>query len=177
MIEIRKVAANEAESLRELAERTFVHTFAQYNTPENMNSYISSALSIKQLTEELTSPDRETYFALLAGKPVGYLQLNFNSTEAGVENLHVIEIARLYVAPQHIGNKIGKELMETAISIAEKRKADYLWLGVWEHNDRARRFYARWDFEEFGAHVFQLGDDAQKDLLLKKSITSKRKHT
>lgn len=175
MIEIRKVTEVEAEALRVLAERTFIYTFAQYNTPENMHSYISSAFSIDQLTRELKSQDRETYFALLDGKPVGYLQLNFDSTEAGLENLHVIEIARLYVVPEYIGNKIGKGLMERAISIAKKRNADCLWLGVWEHNDRARRFYARWGFEEFGSHVFQLGDDQQKDLLLKKLITTNRK--
>lgn len=177
MIEIRKVTEGEAEVLSALAERTFVYTFAQYNTSENMNSYVSSAFSIDQLTKELKSPDRETYFALLDSKPVGYLQLNFNSTEAGLETLHVIEIARLYVVPKLLGHKIGKELMEQAISIAEQRNADYLWLGVWEYNDRARRFYTRWGFEEFGSHVFQLGNDPQKDLLLKKSIIKYRKGT
>ncbi len=177
MIEIRKVAEGEADVLHELAERTFVYTFAQYNTPENMNAYISSAFSIDKLAKELESTDRETYFAFWDSKPAGYLQLSFNSTEAGMENLDVIELARLYVVPEHLGKKIGKELMETAISVAEKRKADYLWLGVWEHNDRARSFYARWGFEEFGSHVFQLGDDAQKDLLLKKSIRTNRKTT
>ncbi len=177
MIEIRKVEELEAQVLRELAERTFVHTFAQYNTPENMNAYISSAFSMDQLTEELNSPQRETHFALSEGKPVGYLQLNFDSSESGLENLNVIELARLYVLPEVFGQKVGKELMERAIFIAEQREVEYIWLGVWEHNYRARSFYARWGFEEFGSHVFQLGDDAQKDLLLKKSISSKRKKT
>ncbi len=177
MAEIRKVTEEEVEALRALAERTFVSTFAPFNSPDNMQSYLSSALTIEQLTNELKSADRETYFAILNNNPIGYIQLTFQSTETGLEHLNAIEIVRLYVDAEYLGKNIGKQLMEKAISVALKRKADYLWLGVWEHNDRARNFYARWGFEEFGSHVFQLGDDAQKDLLLRKSLTSNRKKT
>jgi hypothetical protein len=41
---------------------------------------------------------------------------------------------------------------------------------VWERNFKAQAFYRQWGFERFGEHVFQMGDDAQTDWLLKRKI-------
>ncbi|MDQ2855211.1 MAG: GNAT family N-acetyltransferase, partial [Acidobacteriota bacterium] len=46
-----------------------------------------------------------------------------------------------------------------------------LWLGVWEHNGRARAFYRKWKFVEFGEHIFQLGEDPQNDILMARDLT------
>jgi hypothetical protein len=43
----------------------------------------------------------------------------------------------------------------------------YLWLGVWDRNSNARQFYAKNGFMPFGSHMFMLGNDEQKDILLK----------
>ena len=45
-----------------------------------------------------------------------------------------------------------------------------IWLGVWEKNTKAMEFYKKVGFESFGVHNFQLGDDVQKDYLLKLSL-------
>ncbi|MEK7249135.1 MAG: GNAT family N-acetyltransferase [Bacteroidota bacterium] len=173
MIEVRKVVGEEVETLSALATRTFSDTFAEHNTLENMHAYIPSAFSVAQLSQELASPDSETYFVLVDEKPVGYIQLNFSSTEKGLEDFSTIEICRLYILQEFLGHKFGKALMEKAVAIAEERHAEYLWLGVWEHNYRAVEFYKKWGFEFFGSHVFQLGSDPQIDLLMKRPITTK----
>ncbi len=49
--------------------------------------------------------------------------------------------------------------------------ADMLWLGVWEHNDRALAFYARQGFREAGDHVFQIGQQIDRDLILVKDLS------
>ncbi|MEY3918157.1 MAG: Protease synthase and sporulation negative regulatory protein 1, partial [Bacteroidota bacterium] len=46
----------------------------------------------------------------------------------------------------------------------------YIWLGVWEHNPRAIRFYEKQGFVKFDQHIFQLGDDEQTDILMKLSL-------
>lgn len=45
-------------------------------------------------------------------------------------------------------------------------------LGVWEHNHRALRFYEKNGFIAFGTHIFQLGNDQQTDILMKKSVAA-----
>ena len=69
-----------------------------------------------------------------------------------------------------IGMGIGKKLIETCFTIAKEKNKKEIWLGVGEHNYRAQKFYAQWGFERYGDHIFKVGDDPQKDWLMKKSI-------
>lgn len=174
MIEIRKVTCEEVETLTDLATHTFSDTFAGHNTPEDMHAYISSAFSVAQFSKELASPGSEVYFVFVDEKTAGYMQLNFNSTEKGLENFSTVEIGRMYVLQEFHGHKAGRALMQKAIAVAKERHAEYVWLGVWEYNYRAIAFYKKWSFEFFGSHVFQLGSDLQTDLLMKKPITNIR---
>ena len=58
--------------------------------------------------------------------------------------------------------------MQAAIDEAQRRGHDTLWLGVWEHNPRARAFYRKWGFVEVGTHIFVLGSDPQTDILMQR---------
>ena len=61
--------------------------------------------------------------------------------------------------------------MNEVLRLARERAADHLWLGVWEHNPRAIAFYRKYGFREVGEHVFQLGRDPQRDLILVRSVS------
>jgi RimJ/RimL family protein N-acetyltransferase len=50
--------------------------------------------------------------------------------------------------------------------IAAAGDADPLWLGVFEHNERARAFYAKCGFVPVGRATFRMGDDVQDDWIL-----------
>jgi len=41
---------------------------------------------------------------------------------------------------------------------------------VWEHNIKAIAFYKKFGFEQFGSHIFMLGDDIQTDILMRKNL-------
>ena len=69
-----------------------------------------------------------------------------------------------------IGSGVGAALMWACIDAAQLRGHRTLWLGVWEHNLRAQEFYRKWNFQEVGTHVFQLGEDPQTDLLMQRKI-------
>ena len=60
--------------------------------------------------------------------------------------------------------------MKKCLDLASDLKKEVVWLGVWEHNQRAIEFYKKWGFEKFGTHIFQLGDDPQKDWLMLKKL-------
>jgi ribosomal protein S18 acetylase RimI-like enzyme len=63
-------------------------------------------------------------------------------------------------------------LMEAAISTAREWRADVLWLGVWERNDRAIAFYEKQGFRIVGAQDFMLGSDRQRDHVMARDLTS-----
>ena len=44
---------------------------------------------------------------------------------------------------------------------------------MWEHNDRAKAFYQRFGFREIGEVAFKLGEDVQRDLLLRKGLAGR----
>jgi ribosomal protein S18 acetylase RimI-like enzyme len=60
--------------------------------------------------------------------------------------------------------------MEECFEIAKEKGCDVMWLGVWEFNPRAQRFYEKHGFRVVGSHVFQLGADPQTDLLMQRKI-------
>ena len=78
-----------------------------------------------------------------------------------------LEIERIYVIQEYQGKKVGQQLYEKAIQVAKEKKAQYVWLGVWEENHKAIQFYNKNGFEVFDKHVFVLGDEKQTDLMMR----------
>jgi len=61
--------------------------------------------------------------------------------------------------------------MASLLDVAVVGGADVAWLGVWEQNPRAISFYAKNGFAVVGEHVFVLGKDPQRDLVLAKRLS------
>ncbi len=169
-IVIRKVTLQDIGLLQEIGRKTFFETFAESNTEENMSKYLEEGFSIEKLTEELNDNYSEFYFAVLAEKVIGYLKLNFGSSQTEIQDNSSLEIERIYVLEEYHGKKVGQLLYEKAIEIAYNKEVEYVWLGVWEENPRAIRFYEKNGFVAFDKHIFKLGDDEQTDIMMKKKL-------
>lgn len=130
-------------------------------------AYVDKAFSVEQLSIELQNPDSAFYFAEEAGVPIGYLKLNVGAAQTELKDENELEIERIYVDEAHQGKKVGQLLLDFAIDQARKQRLDYVWLGVWEHNPGAIRFYERSGFVRFGQHTFMIGIDPQTDFLMK----------
>lgn len=81
-----------------------------------------------------------------------------------------MEIERIYVAKEFQGKGLGRRLMTYAISAAMQRKKAYVWLGVWEKNEKALAFYRKNGFYQIGTHTFVMGDDPQTDYIMRKDL-------
>lgn len=166
---IRKLNPADLALLREISIQTFVDTFADQNTPENMESYLQTSLSLEKLSIELNHSESEFYFAELNDEIIGYLKLNYGAAQSEpLEN--ALEIERIYIRKEFHGKKIAQHLYNKAIERATERNAQFIWLGVWEHNARAIAFYTKLGFTAFGTHPFMLGDDKQTDILMKRFL-------
>ena len=169
-VTVRLAEAWEGPMIAELSRRTFYDSFAEYNTPENMDKFMKEQFSLDRLAAEIH--DLRNIFALayISDKLAGYVKLRSSEDSKEMPGPGSIEIARIYAVQESIGKGVGRSLMETSIRIARERKNKWIWLGVWEHNPRAIEFYTRWGFEKFGEHIFWLGDEAQTDWLMKKNL-------
>ena len=167
-IEIKRVTLNDLSLLQEIGRRTFYETFSTSNTEENMRKYLDEGFAEERLMNEVDNEHSEFYFALLDETIIGYLKLNFGHSQTELQDNGSLEIERIYVLQEYHGKKVGQILYEKAIQVAIERNVNYVWLGVWDENPRAIRFYEKNGFVKFDEHIFKLGDDEQTDIMMKK---------
>lgn len=169
-LQIRQATTEDLAALQVIGRQTFSEAFSEGNTDENMAAYLEEGFSEEKLGKELQNEYSQFYFAEKDGQVIGYLKVNAGNAQSEKEDPNSIEIERIYVLQKYHGKQVGALLYEQALAIAKARKSPYIWLGVWEENPRAIRFYEKNGFVEFGEHIFQLGDDAQRDVLMKKIL-------
>lgn len=164
---IRRADAADAEALSALAEQTFRDAFSALNTAENMDLHCAAAYSPALQAAEIADPAIVTFVAESHGKLVGFAQLHLRpATPACVTVSPAIELHRIYVERSFHGKGLAADLLASVFDRAEEEGAEAVWLGVWEHNPRAIRFYQRSGFVEVGDHVFVVGTDPQRDLVM-----------
>lgn len=171
-IHIRPATIDNAKALTDLAYTTFWDAFAHHpkNAPDDLNHYMRQAFSLEQTLKELGDENSVFLIAELDGEPAGYAKLITDTIEEGITAERPIELNRLYAHQQFLGKGIGQALMDACFERARANDHDVMWLGVWEFNPRAQRFYEKNGFRVVGSHVFQLGEDPQTDLLMQKEI-------
>ena len=171
-IYIIKVLPDDLDQLQKIGRQTFYETFSPGNTRDNMNKYLEEGFSNEKLAAELADNNATFYFAILAGKVIGYLKLNFGQSQTELKDNKALEIERIYVLKEYYGKNVGQLLYDKALKIARQINANYLWLGVWEENPGAINFYKKNGFVEFDKHIFKLGNDRQTDIMMKLEINN-----
>ncbi|UCS92178.1 GNAT family N-acetyltransferase [Echinicola marina] len=166
-MEIKKVNIQDIGKLKEIGKLTFAETFSSENSEEDMKEYLENGFSTEKLTSELKDQGAEFYFAELDDKVIGYLKVNIGQSQTEIKDENALEIERIYVLKEFHGKKVGQILYDKAIELAKEKKLDYVWLGVWEQNPRAIRFYEKNGFVAFDQHIFKLGNDEQTDIMMK----------
>lgn len=169
-IKVRKITSVDLTDLVKISRQTFTETFEEVNSEEDMQKYLSENLSEEQLQSELDNPESEFYFAENKDEILGYLKLNSGNSQTENKTENSIEIERIYVLKEFLRMKIGQLLLDHSIQIAKEKNAEFIWLGVWEHNERALKFYGKNGFEVYSKHDFVLGKDVQTDLLMKMNL-------
>jgi ribosomal protein S18 acetylase RimI-like enzyme len=166
-IVIKKVTPDEIDLLQNIGRQTFFETFSADNSAENMKKYLEEGFAFEKLMVELLDKNAVFYFAWINKNVIGYLKLNFGSSQTELKDDKAVEIERIYVLKEFHGKKVGQVLYEKAIHVAKQASAAYVWLGVWEKNTRAIRFYQKNGFVAFDKHIFKLGDEEQTDIMMK----------
>lgn len=171
-IELKQVWSRDLDQLQEIGRKTFAETFSSHNREEDMHTYLDDKFSTRNLEKELSDTNSEFYFAMLDERVVGYLKINSGTSQTELKDPQALEIERIYVLNKFHGLKVGQFLYDKAIEMARGKGLNYVWLGVWEKNERAIRFYKKNGFVEFNRHIFKLGDDAQTDIMMKHEINN-----
>jgi ribosomal protein S18 acetylase RimI-like enzyme len=175
-ISIAKANLTTATRLAALGSQTFSETFAADNTPEDMAAFLAQTYGPAIQLGELQQARYTFLLAEMQGELVGFAKL-WRDSPLGLPEGEIatgrLEIKQLYVAQDWIGTGLGAALMRRCLTLAEAEHCTAIVLGVWERNERAKAFYQRFGFREVGATTFKLGEDVQRDLIMRKGLAGR----
>lgn len=167
---IDPLTEEELPKLSDISRETFYDTFIAITAPDDMKTFLDEAYNVDELRKEFLNPDSRFYFVHVEGAVAGYLKLNVGAAQTEQMGDNTLEVQRLYLRTAYKHRGLGTALMAMAEKIARQEKRSAMWLGVWEHNVPAQGLYKKSGFEFCGDHVFQVGDDPQRDLLMMKQL-------
>ncbi|MCF6514718.1 GNAT family N-acetyltransferase [Lactobacillus sp. S2-2] len=167
---IKEVSINDSQDLQKVSQKAFYDTFSDSSSKSNMETFLNTNYSIQNLTNELNEPNSKFYFVYYQEQIAGYIKINLNDAQTEDYGNDYLEIERIYLLKEFQGSCLGSKLMDYAIQLAKSLNKKHIWLGVWEHNTKALKFYHKFNFIEKSAHNYSVGTDVFKDLILIKEI-------
>ena len=168
MIRYRAGTAADAALMSRIGAQTFVETFGHLYSTENLAAFLESH-SKANWQKELTDPELAIRIAEDDGEAAGFAKVGPPSLPLEV-TAPTAELRQLYVLKPWHGIGIAHALMDWVLDEARRRGAEQLILSVFVDNHRARRFYARYGFEEVGHYHFMVGDHADDDIIMRKVL-------
>jgi diamine N-acetyltransferase len=165
-IKIRRVKIEDATILSELASKTFYDTFVRTCTAKDMEDFLFEYYNIEQVRKELNDVDDYFYFAEVDEIAVGYIRFKEDySHYEKVNQWKALELKRLYILKDFHGKGVAQALIDFYFEYATKNNYELAWLGVWEFNFRAQKFYQKNGFMDTGdKHPFPIGSTPQTDI-------------
>ena len=191
-IQYRPVNVEEAASVCKFGEQEMVRTFKHLYNEKDLADYVSedyteglytSWISNEQYIvngayTKSTSGDDVMVGYILAGPcklPITtMLPFEGNDTAiaepSGPEEVPPGEIKRLYVHPSVFGTGVAEKLLIDALkqlrsNPGTERRSIYL--GVYSENPRAQKFYKRYNFKFIGEYKFMVGEQADREFIMK----------
>lgn len=161
----RNATREDAAELAALARRTFAETFGDLYDPADLAAFLTGH-SEAAWAGELAEPGVAVRIAEHDGRAVGYAKI-------GAVKLPVtavaaaVELRSLYVLAPYQGGGHAQALMDWAIAMARASGAGELFLSVYVDNHRAKKFYARYGFEDIGRYSFMVGRHEDEDRLMR----------
>lgn len=166
-ITYKKCGINHLYLLTDISTSTFKDTFGPDNTEEDMADYLEKSFRPDQVKRELLNPDISFYFAYSEKTLIGYFKINFGPAQTDLNDDNSLELERIYILKEFQGKGYGPHLLDKTVALAKENKLKYIWLGVWDKNERAIHVYGKRGFTVFAKHNFMLGKDEQTDILMR----------
>lgn len=169
MISYRDGVPADAAALDRIFDVTFCDTFAHLYAPEDLEAFLGG-FGIADWEAQLADPAFAFRIAEEGAGPIGYVKLGSLLKLPIEPSGPALLLDQLYVLKEHHGSGIASGLMDWAIDQSRRRGAKELYLTVYIDNHRARRFYDRYGFEAVGRYDFMVGNHADEDVIMRKSL-------
>jgi GNAT superfamily N-acetyltransferase len=166
-ISFRKASIEDIQSICDIGTDSFAKTFIIENDSSGRNelirSYLKENYRCDVIQNEMLDPLNEYHLLLLDNRAIGFAKLvhaecPFADSSFNSENTFQLE--RFYLYYNIIGTGYGRKFFDYILEIFRAKGAKRIWLGVFEKNFRALRFYEKNGFQRLGPSEFRYTDDA-----------------
>lgn len=154
---IRPATLDDINILAALGTTTCYEAYFELDPSSDLADYCARIYSPENVRIEFEDVNSTYFIAEINDRSVGFAKLRENSYVDCLGEGHAIELQRIYVLEKMKGQKVGKLLMERCLTAAREKSYDKLWLGVWERNIAAQRFYEGIGMKNVGTTGFSDG--------------------
>jgi diamine N-acetyltransferase len=153
-----------------LAITTHYEAYFQLDPSDELADYCLRFFNLETVKNELENPKLTYLIAEFEGNAVGFAELREGKKIECIEGKNAIEIQRIYVIEPMKGKGIGKELLEKCCEIGSEKGYETIWLGVWDKNVEAQKFYQKIGMENVGLTDFSDGKNEFLNFVFAKEI-------
>lgn len=169
-IEIRQASAEDADLIAVLGTTAFYEAYFEQDTPHDLADYITKSFAPEKIRAEIEHPDAMFFIIFRNEKAVGYAKLRNEERHESIKNENAVELQRIYILERVFSTGIGEKLLNHCIETARIKGFETIWLGVWEENRRAQKFYAKHGFKRAGTLTFPYGESVGINFVLEKTL-------
>ena len=156
-LNIRKATIADLNLISVLAITTHYEAYFELDPSHDLADYCVRFFNLETVKEELENPNLTYLIAEFAGNAVGFAELREGKKIECMKGENAIEIQRIYVIEPMKGKRIGKALFEKCCEIGREKGYTTLWLGVWDKNIKAQKFYEKIGMKNVGTTDFADG--------------------
>lgn len=172
LVVYRDAVVEDAEALAALGRKTFVNTFGHLYPPDDLAAFCDEIYALPAQAALIAHPETEIRVASQGADLVGYCQIGEFKLPFDPAGRRAMEIHRLYVLDRVKGAGVAAALMDWALARMRAQGAQDAFLGVYQNNPRAQRFYARAGFEIVGTYKFPVGHTIDDEFIMRRQLTA-----
>jgi ribosomal protein S18 acetylase RimI-like enzyme len=169
-LSIRQADISDVKIICALGATTFYEAYYEQDESSDLADYVLESFSPAQIKKEFNDANSTFFIAELNGKAVGYAKLRENSAVACLENENAVELHRIYILERAKGKGVGGKLLNRCFETARAKGYETIWLGVWEENPAAIRFYEKTGFAKVGELEFPYGENVGTNYVMKMNL-------
>lgn len=156
-ITIRCATDADAKIISVLGAVTFYEAYFEQDTPEDLANYIHESFNPEKIRAEIEDQN-STFFIILQNEhAVGYAKMREGVKYDCIKSENAAELQRIYMVERVYGTGAGEILLNHCLKTAKEKGFETLFLGVWQENPRAVRFYEKHGFRKVGTTTFPYG--------------------
>jgi GNAT superfamily N-acetyltransferase len=165
---LRRATVKDAAALAGVARATFEETFGSLYSAADLATFLERHTPA-DWAAEIADPAFAVLVIETGNAPVGYVKLGPPSLPF-TPPTGAIELRQFYLLAPWQGAGLGPQMMEWVLGEARARGCSEVYLSVFTDNHRARRFYAKYGFEDVGPYAFMVGNHADEDIVMRRTL-------